>query len=305
MNILPFILSFLLLMSLLVGSMLKEMKGLAIGKKVVETQMQEDQNLHDEIAAQEYKDKSEPVTADIQKKDGPQKPKQDRRDNKSTSRRSYYCTTQWAKFQLQSLLDKPESAQKLPAYDLAVRLINNLYGQTKFWKALGDPKLANKIIDTLIKEKDDDLIGRFANDPQLVKVFRLMLAGTNSYDVKNNKGYPPFLDFFSLEKHGKNKAIAFVYASYPVLQAAIGEKLVDKLKTAEGQNGKVLIRDDFEELIKTDPQDSLVPADSRELITYGRIDSHVILTKDAITGVTSRIPPALKKKKNDALVVAP
>jgi hypothetical protein len=302
MNILPFILSFLLLMSLLVGSMLKEMKGLAIGKKVVETKMHEDQNLQDEIAVQEYNDKSEKVTTPPIKKDL-KKPKQERQNNKPISRRSYYCSTQWAKFQLRSLLDKPESAQGLPAYNVAIRLIDNLYGHTKFWKEAGDPKLAHKIIDTLIKESDENLIVRFARDPKLEKIFRLMLAGTNSYDVKNNKGYPPFLDFFSLEKNGKNKAIAFVYASYPVLQAAIGEKLVEKLKTFEPPGAKVLLREDFEALIQADPHDSLVPANSRELITYGKIDSNVVLTKDAITGVTSRLPPALKKKKNAALVV--
>ncbi len=301
MNILPFVLSFLLLMSLLVGSMLKEMKGLAVGRKVVETKVHEDQNLQSEIATQQYKDKTEEGTTPPAKEKGPKKPPEERKNNKPFSKRSYYCSTEWAKFQLRSLLDKPESAKRLPAYNVAIRLIEDLYQHTKFWKDAHDPELATKIVNLLIKEKDDELIDRFKNEAKLAPIFRQMLAGTNSYDVKDKKGYPPFLDFFSLEKNGKNKAIAFVYASYPVLQAAIGKKLVEKLKIAEGKDGRVLIGDDFEALIKTDPHDSVVPANSRELITYGKIDSKVVLTKDPFTGVTSRTPPKIKNSKKDAL----
>lgn len=299
MNILPFVLSFLLLMSLLVGSMLKEMKGLAVGRNVVATKVHEDQNLQSEIATQQYKDKTEEGSTAPVKEKGPKKPKEVRQDNKPISRRSYYCSTEWAKFQLRSLLDKPESAQRLPAYNVAIRLIEDLYSHANFWKTTADPKLATKIIDQLLKGKGEELIDRFKEDAKLETIFRRMLAGTNSYDVEHKKGYPPFLDFFSLEKNGKNKAIAFVYASYPVLQAAIGKKLVEKLKIAEQSNkDKVLLGDDFEALIKTDSHDSVVPSNSRELITYGKINSKIVLTKDPFTGVTSRKPPSLKKKKD-------
>ncbi len=307
MNILPFVLSFLLLMSLLVGSMLKEMKGLAVGQQVALGELHATQQRLSEKAEKLYKSKKKPRTTQSPPSGSTATPNlvestesndSDSDDDDDKSKRSYFCKTEWAKFQLLSIMDNPSSAQGYPAYEIAVQLVKDLYKHTSFWQEACDPQLAEKIINTLMKGKEPQILDRFANDPKLEKIFHLMFTGTNSYDVKEEKkkGYPPFFDYFTLAEGAHNKAIAFRYASYPVLQAAIGKELVESLKKAEINNqNTTLVKDAFKALIKTRPGDTRVPDHIEDLIYFRGIDSNVVLSQDPFTGVTSRLPPKIKK----------
>ena len=190
MNILPFVLSFLVLMSILVTSMLKETQSLSLGHRLFMGQAKAIQGMRNKNAETKYKNKTK-----VRKKSGDAKPPKPEKGNRTKACvRDHYCLRESDKFQLRVLLDKPDSAQGYPAYEIAARLLRQLYGHTDFWRKANDPKLEYTILDTLMQGKEPVLSQRFSNKPQLAEIFRLMAMGTSSYTIEGEKKRisPPF-----------------------------------------------------------------------------------------------------------------
>lgn len=293
MNILPFALSFLLLMSLLAGSLLKEVKGLALESRVCIGSIHSSQQLCSHMAEMAFKEKTKTPkkppggTSPTTKNTEPKKRKYER---------TYHCKTEWDKFQLRSILDKPDSAKSAPAQEVAVRLIEDLYSHTTFWKKANDPNLARKIVDKLALWKEGEVAHHFATDPQLSAIFHAMLMGTNTYDIKDKKGYPPFFDFFTLAKEANGKAVVFQYASFPVLQAAIGAELLEQLKRKEGSYK--IFQENFKALVEGYSQREKLSKFLQDLFYFDSIKKTTTLAKDSSTEVTMRVKPVSYLNRN-------
>src|SRR5438105_349834 len=66
---------------------------------------------------------------------------------------------------------------------------------------------------------------------KLTEFYSKMVKGTNIYDTKTGRGYPPLEDFFTI---GSEKSkICFPYASREVLSSILGEGLTQKVIDAE------------------------------------------------------------------------
>ncbi|MBS0615300.1 MAG: hypothetical protein JSR58_01955 [Verrucomicrobia bacterium] len=291
MNILPFVLSFLLLMSLLVGSMLKEMRGMALEKRVIVGEIHATQQRLSGAAKTTYdKETKAEKKTNGQGQGSTQTQPSSESKKKIKTYRSYYCEVEGAKFQLSSLLDKPQSAKISLPYDIAVQLLEDLYGRAPFWK----PGLAIRIVDKLIEWKDGDITSLFASDKELNPIFQKMLMGTNTYDIENEKGYPPFFDFFTLNERANKRAIVFKYASYPVLQAAIGKESIILLKELEKDGGMSM--DDFIKFLGERPKGKKFHKSEHEVFYFGGTGKITTMAIDS-SSVISRKKPITQREK--------
>lgn len=107
---------------------------------------------------------------------------------------------------------------------IAARYIHELYSRANFYPKNKD--IAPALIKALIKElKESDAPLLFheitLKDPFLQEIFYKMVRGTNTYDLEE-KGYPPFGDFFSFEKTEK-PPMHFHYANTAFLTTLLGK----------------------------------------------------------------------------------
>jgi hypothetical protein len=71
-------------------------------------------------------------------------------------------------------------------------------------------------------------------------LFYKLIKGTQIYDLKAGKGYPPLGDYISLDgKSNKKKSINFYRASRPVLSALFGEKVTELIIAEEKRKWEV------------------------------------------------------------------
>lgn len=109
---------------------------------------------------------------------------------------------------------------------IAVTLIDTLYEHAPFYQAAKKKthKLPEEILALILKTDSEDFISLIEeNSPHLETLYK-MVKGTNTYDLKINQGYPPLEDFFSYEKEEKS-LFRLHFASLPLLEAVFGEEI--------------------------------------------------------------------------------
>lgn len=128
--------------------------------------------------------------------------------------------------------------EKNTLYSIALKYIQRLYGN----RVLGqDKNLSKKILDQLIKIQKQRLQQNKASlpliqidlkDPSLKDIYYNMLRGTNTYNLKQGKGYPPLADVITFDKI-KSKPIHFNYINTCLLEVLFGSKVTKEIMDAE------------------------------------------------------------------------
>ena len=103
------------------------------------------------------------------------------------------------------------------------------------------------------------------------------------------KGYPPLFDYFSEKKKAGSKAIAFRYACYPLLEAALGKQNLQIIRQKEQTDKRVLLKKELEELLKDHPTSELTSANYQEVFFFGNVGKQASFAIDPDTKVPARI----------------
>ncbi len=219
MNLLPFVFSFLLVLA--VGSSMRMRATCSTVRQ--EAIIEEKKKAYFSLISKQAKAKYRSLRKKAEKNLSYKKKK--KRKNRSLEMRLEYSPYPSSRFNLFPLLHpKPDTPSEILRQQ-AIRLIQILYQETEWYRSFHDKQLADKIVDGMVASKKRDQLSDFTFDNSLQFVYYKMLQGTNS-------GYPSLEDYFRIDKND-SRAIRFRYASIPVLKAALGIELFNKVLSAE------------------------------------------------------------------------
>lgn len=244
MNFLPFVFTFLLLLTLISSFLFSSVMGTARESKVIVSHHRAYSKLISDQNSTSFKKKT---------KDGPNHPKKEHHPPGShdPEPRSTNEGLEMGKLNLFAMIhgNNPQVQEVLA--QAAAQLLDILYGKCAFYNKPFCKTMIAQMIDQKI-ESFEEL--KLENDKDYYK----MLKGTNT-------GYPALGEYFRIEKKTA-KPIYFRWATKPVLRAVLGEELAktvfdsEREKWLQDKSKKVMIRKDFEDLLKSN---------NSSLLTYG------------------------------------
>ena len=245
MNLLPFVISFLLILMIGSSTLFTSLSSTGLEKKIIFTKHEALLSLITTEAQKRYKH--------TKIREEPKKDKSARKREKRESqtqfpdhrkKRNYLSDGKLNLWRVISDENNPES--KL-FYEKAIRLIEILYQATDFYQAANDPELARKIVNGMCKKNSSTLQELYPGDPVLDAVYYKMLKGTNT-------GYPALEEYFKIDP--RSKKIKFRYASPEMLKAVLGHDLADKILQQEKSKWEqkrlpyILNKEELQELVK-------------------------------------------------------
>lgn len=152
-----------------------------------------------------------------------------------TKKRGWICENESQKFSLAQLLEK--SPPSIPVYESAARLLKIMYKSAPFYR----DKLEYELLDLILKEKEKIFSKLLPKEHPLHEIFYLALTGTATFTLEKEQGYPPLLAFFTLEERWSGiGSVYFHNASLPVLYAICGNELAERILAAEENSGQLL-----------------------------------------------------------------
>jgi len=208
------------------------------------------------------------------------------------SRREKPALTTFSKLNLASLF-----AQQSPSpflYETAAQLLRLLYQDTSLSKQ-GLPKgFEYLLLDHWMgKAKQDKEIDSFAalypQDPKLSTLFYKMLKGTRKYSLEDHSGYPPLEDFFCIDS--SKQPIFFHFASKPLLTVLFGSKVMEEILKIEKEkwekDGKdhSLTKEELRALLSSAPKFPLTALEEHFNFTKKRSLLEVVIGKDPASGI--------------------
>ncbi len=230
MNFLPFVFTFLILLSLLSSFLFSSAFRIARESSFIQAQHQAYLALLSTQA-----EKSFPKREKKPKKSGekrlPKKPASVP-VTKSKPPRSFHDGCKESKINL-SFANNRDFVEKT-----TIELIKRLYGPCDFYKSSGVKDAAYLIVKELMKEKIESLEELKFDNPKLDEVYYKMLIGTNT-------GYPSLNEYVRFGEK-TDHPIHFHHAPKEVLQAVLGEELAQTVFKKE--SAKVLKREVFEQV---------------------------------------------------------
>jgi hypothetical protein len=128
--------------------------------------------------------------------------------------------------------------KKQPLIDIAAKLIYELYKDKYFTTSLNDPRWHYTILDLVTKElkKQKEGLPSFAlvspaDGPYKMAIYKI-LKGSGSFDIPSYRGIIPLEEIFTIDDP-KAPIIHFTYAQACILRAAFGDDIVQKIQILE------------------------------------------------------------------------
>ncbi len=258
MNFLPFVFTFLLILSFISSFLFSSLRGTARENKVILVQHKTYLHLISEQNKKLFKKYQKSQPQDAEKNLKPHPPKDKKTQKKRQEPRLSHEGYEKSKLNLIPLIHGDVSALKPLLERTAIRLIEILYGGCAFYTSSSVKDIARTIVKHMMEEKIESLEElTFKNNKPLEQVYYKMLKGTNT-------GYPSLSEYICFNKKEKTTPIFFYYASKPVLRAALGEEFAKKVFDLEMKNWledskcKALNRSQFTALLTSSKLDSQI-----------------------------------------------
>jgi hypothetical protein len=227
MNILPFLLSLLIVIAL-AASRLGNSETLTHIKKKSYLGLIHAVSTYHEIQVKTTFKRIKDTNINESGRDGPS-------SGTNKKKRGWICRNESQKFSLAQLLEK--SPPPVPMYESAARLLKSMYKSAPFYR----DKLEYELLDLILKEKAKIFSKLLPKEHPLHETFYLAMTGTATFSLEKEQGYPPLLAFFTLEERSsKIGSVYFHNASLPVLHAICGKELVETVLAAEEKKGQLL-----------------------------------------------------------------
>jgi hypothetical protein len=243
MNLLPFVISFLLILVIGSTAFFASLRGTLLEKKTILAKHHGLLLLISEEANKKYKETKSTIPTPFGKE---KKKKRKEKGKFPDLRRSQQHFTD-GKFNLWPLITSDTTPESKLFYEKAVNLIEILYREADFYQIAKDPNLARKIVNNMCGRGATTFHELFPDDPALAKVYYKMVQGTNT-------GYPALEDYFKIDPG--NKKIQFRYATAEVLKAVFGDELTHQIiqkeysKWESDDQPYILKKEELNDLIK-------------------------------------------------------
>lgn len=285
MNILPLVISFLIIMGIMASQLFHGHAAITLEKRTLEGYLNARSqiwNKHQQAEYRKHEGKKEiPKVTTAEKEESTVN--EEEKEEEIEYFRDRRCVHESGKFNLYPLLHDPDSVIAKHLYEPAASLIRRLYKKTSVWKEGQD--LEYQILDGLMHKKDLSFYDAFAEKPELAPLFYKMLKGSNTYEAETSNGIPPFFDFFRDDNSLKHK-INFLHAPKAVLKAVLEDDLWGKIESLERKENKPLLKERFDPLLETFPQkkSQLQELDLFSFSRKGAADADIAM--DNTTGIT-------------------
>ncbi len=283
MNFIPFVLAFLIFISIGTHAFLQKQHNTIVEQVAAQGAMSSMRQAENLIAQHQYdllREKKELVKADNDEKPvSKSKRKEENTSNTWVSRRDKknIINCEGAKFNLAALFKKKELSSD-PLYHTAARFLKLLYE--------GNPLISSsahfeyQILDELIaigKEKEIDSFNDLIVENSVHRdvIFR-MLKGTQEYEIGTDIGYPPLEHFFTLDSKRQKKALYFSFASNYLLTAVFGEKIateindLEKMKKKDGSKTYTLTKQELCEFLRNKHSQAFSQEEIDELFNFSK-----------------------------------
>lgn len=249
MNILPFVLGFILLFAVGVDFLFHKEASLRVFKKGAEGHFRGVYRAERKKASHDFKNKEgsnekeeeslslsfEANHSSSKSKNSSHKAEKIFRDKKPTQEQQ--------KFNLALL--KPDSPYAAQLRGAALELIKKMYEKTPFYRE----GIEQDILQAVIEEMDQDLLFSLKN-PELDALFYQMQRGTSTYDIKTQKGFPSFWDYFTVCPGSK---LNFLHLPKETLESILGKPFAEKVFEKERDKRKSLTLKELKELLNHEP----------------------------------------------------
>lgn len=223
-------LTFLLLMSILTSSEVVRFSNGHFASRLYASTQQQEQIMQDAEAKALLDDfrgeQREKIAYDEREEKAPKPGKRVRRSPSLKFDRARPPNNSRLNF-YQIIHGSPPKNFPLSLYDTAVRLMNNLYGEAAFFKAV--PQAAARIVNALIAENEksghfttpDELATLTFDDPELQEVFYGMLKGREKC--------PSLLNFITFDRAQRtDKKINLLFASKELIEALLNNPVLSE-----------------------------------------------------------------------------
>jgi hypothetical protein len=230
-NILPLVFTFLIILSCISFTFLREIKSVFLVERSLEGFHRAERVVNNKIAQKAYRDirgeafnKKEPNSKTDKKKD-------------YISKRSSSPPLDSSKFNLGPLVHCEGELRLHPFYEPLAEFLRLLYKNCLFAKVPHSEKIEYRLIEAMIKKArqfpdiDHPIEQLYPDDPALAKVFYKMLKGTNRYD--RNQGIPPLENFILLNK--EKTCVSLSFASSILLEALFSDEIATQILQEEKQ----------------------------------------------------------------------
>jgi hypothetical protein len=262
MNLLPYVLFFISILSLLSVGLFKGYQVTSFSNYFLHGYMVAERDARNTMEAETYartqtSSPSSPSQDPSQKKE-PSTPSLPNPDKPFTSFRSKRLTEN-SKLNIASLFFKEDPTLK----NTLTTLLKNVYSHAPFMQ------IPSQDIDSLCHDLVESLISinkkapltelslftmRFPNET-LAHVWYKMLRGTNPYHLEKKEGWPPLSTLLIIHPDKKRKPLCFKKASIPLLIAHFGEEaateILEKERThfLEGKGNRALSETDLDTIL--------------------------------------------------------
>ncbi len=247
MNFLPFVFTFLLLLSLISSFLFSSVLSSARENRVILQHHKAYLQLLSKQNEAHYDKHYEPKKGDppSKKTNRDLTAKEEDKEPRSTN-----DGRETSKVNLTAMIHGNNPQLQQVTHDITIRLLDLLYGDCDFYK-----NSSKAIVEQMMKQKIDTFEELRFEDQNLSRIYYKILKGTNT-------GYPSLHEYFRLSDVNI-KPIYFRYTSKVVLRAALGEKTAHAVFEAERKTWltsklkKAMKRKDFEVLMQAH-NDSLI-----------------------------------------------
>lgn len=267
MNILPLVVTLLLVFAALCASFLRDVKSFNLTALTYKSHYHTDKAMRNALIKKQFtKVKNTPSEEPAQKKaqTTPKTP---------PCKRGYTPPIEPSKFYLKALNSSSMPLHENPLYEPLAKFLRALYGKQLFEKHNAPEGIEYSLIEAIATKLAKNPICKqlselYPDDPLLKSFFYKMLKGTNYYS--ETEGIPPFAHFFSLDK--SEKAIHINYSSKELLTTLFGEELFQEILNWEETQrpSRLLSAKEFEQLTSSKYQESRLVSALSPFISYSK-----------------------------------
>lgn len=235
MNLIPLIATLLIIFALYSSSLSRDLRSTSLSSTSYQNSLAASRSLDNHLANKEFelekKTLEKPVSAD-----NPQSEKKERakRSYSPPREKEEIVYNHWSKLNITPLFLEKGKEKHPFLYEAALRLLYDLYSH-----AFSKQELSALLDALLASSFDPDSISAVLPVttllPQENPLFPTLLKlayGTNSYNLGEKKGYPPFTHFFRWDEV-KPKSLYFHHLSAPVIKALFQEKTAGQIAESE------------------------------------------------------------------------
>jgi len=235
MNVLPFILAFLVLFGMFSTRFMKDnidshAKYVAYHTSIV--QFRDKRNKMEKKNYDAWRDKHDKGTAPAPHSKNKKKEKEEKEEDSFTYYRDKYRGSEESKINLLPLITGDKKYPHL--YEVALAYIQKAYGGARFYQEQRMENFAKTLLDHFIhegkkrwKEGSPPSFDEFPfpEDLFLHSAYYKVLRGTHSYNLDTREGYPPLDHLFKIDAEKKSlNPISFAYAPSPLLEVVLGKE---------------------------------------------------------------------------------